>query len=140
MKYTLEPNDKTTPSGKPLWRIKYTHHCEHTHLRNKYGGLIEKPYNLSQFGKCLILDEAIAMDDSRVDEDAIVSGESVIAMQSRILSHAQVFDQARILDYSIIGGWARIGGTVSVTGNSIINRYEMRVCSEKFHNYHTDSL
>jgi len=109
MKYTLTANKKEIEGGITLTQVLYED--------GVLGGWIEKESNLSQYGNCRILNNAMVFGNAQVYGYAQVYGNAQVYGKARVYGSAQVYGYARIY------GNAQVFGDARVYGNAIITNY-----------------
>ena len=107
-KYELQPTDKKTPFGKPLFQVVALRNFGDVR-KGDVGGYIERTDNLSNKGNCWVFGEA------RVFENACVFGEARVFENACVFGEAFVFGNAQILGESQIFGGALVSGTAEIS-------------------------
>ena len=122
-KYYLSKTDiHITEDGTILFRIIYEDwFVNQEQLRSNLGGYIENEKNLSQNGRCMILDNAIAYQRARVKDNARVFDNAIIYGCANISGNAVIKDQATVLGCTKVCGDAKIYGNARIYGKCTIN-------------------
>ena len=81
------------------------------------GGWIEKEENLSQDGKCVVLDEAIVYGDSRVEGDARISDNAIV--YNSIVRNTSTIRTRAVVRNSTVYDNARIYGVAKVDNSTV---------------------
>lgn len=106
-KFTLLKDETTTVNGKTLYRIKYLMDIPDTNVKaGTIGGWLESENNLSQEGRCCVLDNAVVMDNAVVKGEFVtVSGIATIncnaiveGYATTIKDSAHISDNAKVVD------------------------------------------
>ena len=99
-KYELT-NEALVYNGKKLWRIRHI-------PTNTIGGWVESYDNLSQYGNCMVWDDAKVYGNASVYEDASVSGSASVYDDAEVFGNAVVCDKARVFNQAKIYGKAQV--------------------------------
>lgn len=139
-KYELTENAKTI-RGHTLYQIRAVEDFVTWNgievSTGDLGGFIKSEYNLSQRGRCWVMDDAKVYGEARVCDDAVIAGNSSISGYALVLDcgsvkNSYVYDKAvvdgksRILDGSKVHGHSRVSGETVIRmssetyGNAII--------------------
>ncbi len=105
-KYELT-NEVLVYKGKKLWRIRHI-------PTDTVGGWVESYDNLSQYGSCMVWDDAKVYGNARVYEDAIIDG------SASVYDDAEVFGNAVIHDNVNVFNQAKIYGKAEVTTEAVV--------------------
>ena len=101
-KYHLDENETKKFEGVNLYRIIYAN--------GKKGGWLGSINNLSQKGKCEVLDDAMVYDQATVSGNAKVYGDAWIYGNAKIYDNAMVYGDAAIVDNVEVYGKAKVYG------------------------------
>lgn len=106
-KFTLLKDETTTVNGKTLYRIKYLMDIPDTNVKaGTIGGWLESENNLSQEGRCCVLDNAVVMDNAVVKGEfvtvsgiATINGNAIVeGYATTIKDSAHISDNAKVVD------------------------------------------
>ena len=114
-KYELQPTDKRTLFGKPLFQVVALRNFGDVR-KGDLGGYIESTGNLSHKGNCWVYNDAQVFGDSRVFGDARIFDDAQIFGEARVFENAWVYENARVLGNAWVSGDAEIYGTMELTG------------------------
>ena len=122
-KYHLSKLDiRIVEDGTILFRIIYEDwFVEQEHLRSNLGGYIETEKNLSQSGRCMILDNAIVYQRARIKNNARILDNAIIYGCANISDNAIIKDQATVLGCTKVCGDAKIYGNAKIYGKCTIS-------------------
>ena len=95
-KYELIKSDKTTPKGRPLFRVKAKMDIGYSIKKGDLGGYIEKEANLSVSGNAWLSGNAQVSGNARVSGDAQVSGNAWVSGDAQVSGDAWVSGNARV--------------------------------------------
>ena len=120
-KYELQPTEKTTPNGKPFFRVVALRDFGEV-LKGDKGGYVESEDNLAHEGDCWVYDDAKVFgnvqvyNDAQVFNNAQVYGNARVSGDAWVFGNARVYGDARISGDSWVSGYARVSGDAWVYG------------------------
>ena len=116
-KYELQPTDKTTPLGKPLFQVVALRDFGEV-LKGDKGGYVESEDNLAHKGNCWVSENARVYCNAEVSGNAMVFGEARVYGNSLVFGNAQVYNDAQVFGNARAYGNAQVYGEAWVYGNA----------------------
>ena len=101
--------------------MNYEDHLLHRIKRlsdGKFGGWIEKEYNLSQYGNSWIQDDAKVYGDAQVYGKALVYGNAEVYGNAKVYDNAQVYGSAKVYEDAQVYDNAQVYDKAYVSGNA----------------------